>query len=103
MPKKARKSGTKKVQTKKAAVKAVAPVSTSSSGNEEGKKTRGRKPVHPWEKWFAKKSKTTLTKGKHYDCKTASMVAQLRQRAAKEGLSLRINQEEDQVSFKVAS
>lgn len=46
-------------------------------------------PRYPWDKWFAK-AKFTLKRGKDFACQTHGMVAQIRNKAAKEKIRMNI-------------
>ncbi len=52
---------------------------------------------YPWDKWFAKR-KFTITRGKEFTCMPHSMSVQVRTAAAKRGISVSVEIDEDVLS-----
>lgn len=64
-------------------------VKTTSKGSTV-EKVKTELKLHPFDNWF-KKSRFKLVKGKHYNCMPHSMSQQIRNAAAKRGLTVSVH------------
>jgi len=57
--------------------------------------------TYPWDKWFAKKRPFTLVRGIDFVCKVHGMAAQVRNKAYRRKLSVRIQQDENSITVTI--
>lgn len=65
---------------------------------------RGPDPLYPWDRWFARQNwgkAHRLRRGRHFECQSYGMAAQLRKHASRRGLSVTIEIDEETVRFTV--
>ena len=67
------------------------------------KKKKKKLRRYPWEKWMNSDERTTLRRGRDYDCMTHSMAQQVRMEATRWGLSVSIQIADDgkSLSFEI--
>jgi|TARA_R110002110_G_scaffold145775_3_gene335326 hypothetical protein len=60
------------------------------------------KTIYPWDRWFARKTKLTLHRGKDFECQPHGMAQQFRKQAAKRDVTIEIHIDDEKMVVSLA-
>lgn len=64
---------------------------------------RGPKPIYPWDRWFARKTRVRIVRGVHYYCQPHTMMTMIRMQASRRKVHVSVFIREQVIVFSIGA